>query len=73
MLVRRDNYNRTELHRFKTGEGKCQWCGQIRKTTFRYVIQTDGGRTISDTTPFSGIRKSGPFCSVGCFQDYNHG
>ena len=71
MLVRRDCFARTELHKTKvSNEGTCLWCGRTSRM-YRYVIQTDSGRTIDDKTPLSGIGKSGPFCSVRCYQDFN--
>jgi hypothetical protein len=74
-LIERDPFTRSELHRTKLARGTdgnypvCLECERPGK--FSYHVQTDGGRRIDDHTPFSGIRKSGPFCSVVCFRSFN--
>jgi hypothetical protein len=47
----------------------CRECGQPAK--FAYHVETDGGRRIDARTPLGGIQANGPFCSVGCFREYN--
>ncbi len=64
MLVSRDPYARTELHRETvcTNES-CSWCDQRRPSLrlFQYRIRTDGDHT--SIIP-------GLFCSVGCKRAY---
>ncbi len=65
MLVGRDPYARTELHRetVHTNES-CSWCGQRRGTLrlFQYRVVTDGGRTFII---------NGLFCSISCKRAYH--
>lgn len=70
MLVSRDPYARTELHRFKTvshtGCDNCgckrTWKGRPTSVLFRYETQSDGGRT---------NRHKGSFCSKSCHDAYH--
>ena len=71
MRVSRDPFARRELHRLVVPKGECPWCGN-KDAKYKYVIRTDDGRVITDKTPFSPIHKSGPFCNVTCFRDYNN-
>lgn len=71
-FIERDPFARTELHRITVPtelRGPCPECGNPGR--FRYFIKTDGGRTITERTPLSGIRKTHPFCSVVCFRTFN--
>ena len=68
-LISRDPVARTELRRVVwpvTTGTMCSWCGNGRRsgrphTLFKYVTETDGGRTI----PHSGL-----FCSKPCHNIY---
>lgn len=70
MLVKRDVFARQELHRerFYTTKFSCAWCGRFndhhrrkgddnRKYVYRFWVETDGGRKLTDTLVF---------CSVDC-------
>ena len=68
-LIVRDPFARMELHRAIDRSGSCPECGQPGR--YRYHVESDGGRRYDDRTPLAGIRRSGPFCSVGCYRSYN--
>jgi hypothetical protein len=66
MLISRDPFARTELHKVdpRKVNGACLWCGgnDSRGRVWAFESHSDGGRR---------ARHSGWFCSVGCFRDYH--
>jgi len=66
--VGRDPFARGEyLRQSESGTGlTCAWCGQVRRTLYRYAWVSDG-----ETGPrFRGLRWSPPFCNARCRHDY---
>jgi len=72
VLVKRDPFARTELHRetvklFKSEE-TCRWCGGFKPSRtggrylYRFRSESDGGRV---------MHVAGLYCSSSCFSDYN--
>lgn len=71
--VSRDPFAREELHRTFVRGVACAWCGNQSRTTnkrgstvdnagsWRYRVETDGGRTYEDTKTF---------CSKSCRESY---
>ena len=70
MLISRDSFSRTELHKERVyilSTETCRWCGSVKTTKtgrrylFAYTTETDGGRKFP-------VR--GAFCSISCMHSY---
>lgn len=60
--ISRNPFARQETHRITIAtadRGKCPWCGQPAR--YRYVVHSDGGRTMEDRRTF---------CSIECRRSY---
>lgn len=68
MLINRNAFARTEVHKERAYGCDCKWCG-TQKTTktgklfaYQYRQESDGGRKL----PISGT-----FCSLACLVSYH--
>jgi hypothetical protein len=61
----RNPFARYDLVRESCGNGKCTWCGQSRKTLFRYGLDYD--RVYYRGPDWF----NGQFCNLDCHRAYN--